>query len=56
MTASPFQIAEAVRAGGLALVHVCPVAEGLAAWLVGIGLLGLFIRSIDTATTDTPPH
>lgn len=47
---------EGTDAGGLALAHVGPVAEGLIAWLVGIGLLGLFIRSIGTATTDTPPR
>ena len=47
---------DGINAGGIALAHIGPVAEGLIAWLVGIGLLGVFIRSIGTATTDTPPR
>ena len=37
-----------VNAGGLALAHVGPVAEGFVAWFFGIGALLLFIRSIGT--------
>ena len=40
-----------IDAGGLPLAHVGPVAEGLIAWIFGIGLLVLFLRSIGTATT-----
>lgn len=40
-----------IDAGGIALAHVGPVAEGLIAWLFGIGLLLLFIRNIGTSTT-----
>ncbi len=36
------------NAGGLALGHVGPVAEGFVAWLFGIGVLVLFVRSIGT--------
>jgi ubiquinol-cytochrome c reductase cytochrome c subunit len=41
-------------AGGMSLSHVGPVAEGLVAWLCGIGVLVLFIRSIGTSRTDKP--
>ncbi|HET9031142.1 MAG TPA: c-type cytochrome [Candidatus Aquilonibacter sp.] len=43
-----------VDAGGLSLAHVGPVAEGLVAWIFGIGLLVLFIRSIGTSTMAPP--
>jgi ubiquinol-cytochrome c reductase cytochrome c subunit len=35
-------------AGGLALGHIGPVAEGIIAWLFGAGILILFIRLIGT--------
>ena len=46
-------IAEYVRhppvdSGGTPLAHIGPVAEGFIAWLFGIGLLTLFVRSIGT--------
>ncbi len=41
-----------IDAGGVPLAHIGPVAEGLVAWLFGIGLLVLFVRSIGTSTTD----
>lgn len=47
---------QSIDAGGISLSHVGPVAEGLVAWLFGIGLLVLFVRSIGTRTTDTPPR
>lgn len=42
---------DGINAGGLSLAHIGPVAEGFVAWLFGIGLLTLFIRSIGTSTT-----
>lgn len=42
---------QSIDSGGLPLAHVGPVAEGLIAWIFGIGLLVLFIRSIGTSTT-----
>jgi len=41
-----------IDSGGLPLAHIGPVAEGLIAWVFGIGLLVLFIRSIGTKTTE----
>jgi quinol---cytochrome-c reductase cytochrome c subunit len=41
-----------IDSGGLPLAHVGPVAEGFIAWLFGIGLLILFVRSIGTSTTE----
>lgn len=38
-----------IDSGGIALAHVGPVAEGLIAWIFGIGLLVLFIRRIGTS-------
>ncbi|MBV8490448.1 MAG: c-type cytochrome [Candidatus Eremiobacteraeota bacterium] len=35
-------------AGGISLAHVGPVAEGLIAWLFGIGMLVLFVRFTGT--------
>ncbi len=43
---------EGIDSGGLALAHVGPVAEGLIAWIFGIGLLVLFLRRIGTSTTE----
>ncbi|MBV9720059.1 MAG: c-type cytochrome [Candidatus Eremiobacteraeota bacterium] len=37
------------NAGGFPLAHIGPLAEGLVAWLFGIGALVLFIRGIGTA-------
>lgn len=37
-----------VNAGGISLGDVGPVAEGLIGWLVGLGLLMLFVRFIGT--------
>ncbi len=45
---------QSIDSGGLALAHVGPVAEGLIAWVFGIGLLMLFLRSIGTSTTEEP--
>ena len=42
---------DGINAGGFSLGHVGPVAEGFVAWLFGIGLLTLFIRSIGTSKT-----
>ncbi len=42
------QGAERANAGGAALGHVGPVAEGLVAWVFGIGALLLFVRTIGT--------
>lgn len=42
---------DSIDAGGISLGHVGPVAEGLIAWIFGIGLLMLFIRSIGTSST-----
>ncbi|MBV9403027.1 MAG: cytochrome C, partial [Candidatus Eremiobacteraeota bacterium] len=36
-------------AGGIALAHVGPVAEGFVAWLFGLGALVLFVRCIGTS-------
>lgn len=36
------------NAGGIALAHVGPVAEGFVAWLFGLGVLVLFVRKIGT--------
>jgi ubiquinol-cytochrome c reductase cytochrome c subunit len=41
-----------IDAGGISLSHVGPVAEGLVAWLFGIGLLVVFVRAIGE---KTPP-
>jgi ubiquinol-cytochrome c reductase cytochrome c subunit len=38
-----------IDAGGIALAHTGPVAEGFIAWFFGLGALVLFIRSIGTA-------
>lgn len=38
-----------VNAGGISLGDVGPVAEGLIGWIVGLGLLILFVRVIGTA-------
>lgn len=35
-------------AGGISLAHVGPVAEGIVAWIFGLGLLVLFVRLIGT--------
>jgi ubiquinol-cytochrome c reductase cytochrome c subunit len=35
-------------AGGISLAHTGPVAEGVIAWIFGIGLLVLFVRLIGT--------
>lgn len=35
-------------AGGIALAHVGPVAEGLIAWLFGLGVLVFFLRRVGT--------
>ncbi len=43
---------QSINSGGLALAHIGPVAEGLIAWVFGIGLLMLFIRGIGTSTTE----
>jgi ubiquinol-cytochrome c reductase cytochrome c subunit len=40
------QQAPAEDAGGIGLAHVGPVAEGLIAWLFGIGTLVVFLRCI----------
>jgi len=37
-----------INAGGISLGDVGPVAEGLIGWLVGLGILVLFVRSIGT--------
>jgi len=37
------------NAGGFALAHIGPAAEGLVAWLFGLGALVLFIRGIGEA-------
>jgi len=39
---------QSIDAGGIPLAHIGPVAEGFIGWLVGIGLLMLFVRSIGT--------
>ena len=36
------------NAGGATLAHMGPVAEGFVAWLFGIGVLLIFVRSIGT--------
>ena len=40
-------------AGGFPLAHVGPVAEGLIAWIFGIGALVLFVRGVGTAGEDS---
>jgi ubiquinol-cytochrome c reductase cytochrome c subunit len=41
-------IPDGPNAGGFSLAHLGPVAEGLVAWLFGLGALVLFVRSIGT--------
>jgi ubiquinol-cytochrome c reductase cytochrome c subunit len=38
-----------IDAGGIALAHTGPVAEGFIAWFFGLGALVLFVRGIGTA-------
>ncbi|MBV9271910.1 MAG: c-type cytochrome [Candidatus Eremiobacteraeota bacterium] len=39
---------QSIDSGGVALAHIGPVAEGLVAWLFGLGVLTLFVRLIGT--------
>ena len=39
-----------IDAGGFSLAHVGPVAEGLVAWVFGLGALVLFVRRIGTTS------
>jgi ubiquinol-cytochrome c reductase cytochrome c subunit len=45
---SPSASGHDLRAGGIALSHVGPVAEGFVAWIFGLGALVLFVRAIGT--------
>lgn len=45
--------AAGTNAGGAAMAHAGPVAEGFVAWLFGIGALVLFVRLIGTAGRET---
>jgi ubiquinol-cytochrome c reductase cytochrome c subunit len=40
---------EAISAGGLTMGYVGPLAEGIVAWIFGLGCLVLFIRAIGTS-------
>ncbi len=42
--------------GGAPLGHVGPVMEGLVGWLVGLGMLLIFIRWIGTGAGEQPCH
>ncbi|MGH7736254.1 MAG: c-type cytochrome [Candidatus Tyrphobacter sp.] len=43
------QNAQQEDAGGIGLAHIGPVAEGLVAWIFGIGALLVFLRSIGSS-------